>query len=123
VFSVVGGVVVFVLAGHLMSGQSHCVDGWMSHSIGHRGACSHHGGVADNPLDLILGVAAGFLAYYAWGKLKSTWARRVDIGVAGIGVASAIGTNIATAALLVFAFAVPLLSIVLFEKLLGKGLY
>jgi len=22
-----------------------CADGWPSHSIGHRGACSHHGGV------------------------------------------------------------------------------
>jgi hypothetical protein len=33
---------------HLPSSDEplHCVDGWCSMSIGVRGACSHHGGVA-----------------------------------------------------------------------------
>ena len=55
VFSVIAGVVVFIAVARL-SGPAHCVDGWMSSSIGHRGACSHHGGVSDNPLDLLLGI-------------------------------------------------------------------
>jgi hypothetical protein len=76
VFSVVAGVVVFIAVARL-SGPAHCVDGWMSSSIGHRGACSHHGGVADNPLDLLFGIAAGFLAYYVWGALTALRARRV----------------------------------------------
>jgi hypothetical protein len=76
VFSVIAGVVVFIAVARL-SGPAHCVDGWMSSSIGHRGACSHHGGVADNPLDLLLGIAAGFLAYYVWGAPTALRARRV----------------------------------------------
>lgn len=35
--------IFFTLIGSLFSG---CIDGWASPSIGHSGACSHHGGVS-----------------------------------------------------------------------------
>lgn len=45
------GIIVWVtlnvLLGHFVP-PSVCRDGWHSPSIGHRGACSHHGGVAPN---------------------------------------------------------------------------
>jgi hypothetical protein len=61
----------------------------MSHSIGHRGECSHDGGVADNPLDLILGIAAGFVAYRVWGSLTARRAPKTPEPVAIVDDAAA----------------------------------
>ena len=43
---------------------ARCVDGWASPSIGIRGACPHHGGVAGSwlPFELIFSVFLGFAA-------------------------------------------------------------
>jgi hypothetical protein len=51
---------------------SHCVDGWLSSSIGLRGACSHHGGVADDhwalPISVggLLAGAGGLFGGFKW---------------------------------------------------------
>jgi hypothetical protein len=77
VFSVVAGVVVYVTLSHLMGGPPHCVDGSLSGSIGRRGACSHHGGVADPSfIPLLAAIAVGFLAHHYTGALTAVRARR-----------------------------------------------
>jgi hypothetical protein len=77
VFSVVAGVVVYVVLSHLMGGPPHCVDGSLSGSIGRRGACSHHGGVADPSfIPLLAAIAVGFLAHHYTGALTAVPARR-----------------------------------------------
>ena len=47
-----------------IQGPASCRDGWHSPSIGRRGACSHHGGVASSPLlfELMLSILAGWAA-------------------------------------------------------------
>ncbi|RWM29771.1 MAG: hypothetical protein E5Y01_31670 [Mesorhizobium sp.] len=62
-------------------GDRVCRDGWHSMSIGHRGACSWHGGVGGlehgnwvMPAAIALGVAAGF----AWDALQSRRSGRED---------------------------------------------
>ena len=40
-----------------------CVDGYSSNSIGTQGACSHHGGVKDRPLDNYFFPIAHFIGY------------------------------------------------------------
>ena len=43
-----------------------CEDGWRSSSIGIQGACSHHGGVKEDPLRYFVipaGLLAGIIAY------------------------------------------------------------
>jgi hypothetical protein len=55
------GVVVFFIAwlvGLALVGGVACSDGWASGSIGHSGACSHHGGVSRLPHILALFAAA-----------------------------------------------------------------
>jgi hypothetical protein len=58
-----------VLALVSMLGPVTCRDGWHSHSIGQRGACSHHGGVGGGLHTLAifgsagLGIWVGVLAY------------------------------------------------------------
>lgn len=57
-------VAFFILAlfvGHHLVGAATCADGWRSGSIGHAGACSHHGGVSRLPGMVVL-VASYFLA-------------------------------------------------------------
>jgi hypothetical protein len=81
VFSIIVGFVVLFALGHFLGQPAHCADGWASPSIGHRGACSHHHGVAGpsivDLLRLALAIAAGCVAYrYVWGALTAVWARR-----------------------------------------------
>ncbi|HHN5526683.1 TPA: hypothetical protein ACQ49S_004895 [Klebsiella aerogenes] len=53
--------IFFTLIGSLFSG---CNDGWASPSIGHSGACSHHGGVSGMPgLFMFIGFVAGVFAF------------------------------------------------------------
>jgi hypothetical protein len=54
---------------HLIGSSLVCRDGWSSSSIGHQGACSHHGGVDDRKtgLGILLALAAG-VGGYAAGK-------------------------------------------------------
>ncbi|MBN3761143.1 hypothetical protein [Burkholderia sp. Ac-20365] len=55
--SVLPAVAAFFLAlifGRLFVGAAACADGWRSGSIGHAGACSHHGGVDRLPGILLL---------------------------------------------------------------------
>lgn len=72
------GVAVFVLLRALASpliGPTVCRDGWQSHSIGARGACSHHGGVGTNwgaLLATILSGAAGIWTGRAIHKRNET---------------------------------------------------
>jgi hypothetical protein len=80
VFSIVVGYVVLFALGHFVGGAARCADGWVSPSIGHRGACSHHHGVAGpsivDLLGLVLAIAAGFLAHrYVWGPLSAAFDR------------------------------------------------
>ncbi|WP_407579531.1 hypothetical protein [Citrobacter koseri] len=65
---------VFIGFSFLGASFSGCVDGWASPSIGHRGACSHHGGVSSIPNFFIaIGLIAAFLTYF---KLSS-WVKRI----------------------------------------------
>lgn len=45
--------------------ETTCRSGWASPSIGRSGACSHHGGVASNPIKSLAGYAALGLGIYA----------------------------------------------------------
>lgn len=48
-----------------MIGPLACNDGWVSPSLGTQGACSHHGGVNDFPIQLlfVVSVLLGFFTY------------------------------------------------------------
>lgn len=53
--------IIFTVIGSLFSG---CNDGWLSASIGSRGACSHHGGVSGMPgLFMFVGFVAGVFLF------------------------------------------------------------
>jgi hypothetical protein len=66
------GVALFLLLQQLLP-EVRCADGWASPSIGRQGACSHHGGVRDNGIYVILilglSIAAGIITA---SKLKPT---------------------------------------------------
>lgn len=63
-FRVIAGVIVFGVFVYLGLMFSGCADGWHSPSIGHRGACSYHGGVSRLPILFdIAGIAAGIYTY------------------------------------------------------------
>ena len=47
-----------------LAGPVKCADGWRSASVGIRGACSWHGGVADNGWTVVI---AGFIGVGFWG--------------------------------------------------------
>lgn len=49
---------------YILFGGAHCGDGWSSHSIGRRGACSHHGGVVSyNGFILVVSLILSFIIY------------------------------------------------------------
>jgi len=54
--TIVGIAVAFVICIALMQflPEAVCQDGWKSPSIGHQGACSHHGGVRTSVLPLLV---------------------------------------------------------------------
>jgi hypothetical protein len=60
--AIVVGAAAWLLAAILV-GPATCRDGWSSPSIGHKGACSHHGGVSTN-YTMLFGLIAGFGAYF-----------------------------------------------------------
>lgn len=60
-------------------GERVCRDGWASASIGHRGACSWHGGVGGldhgswvMPASVAMGVVVGLV----WNSVRSKWQAR-----------------------------------------------
>src|SRR5438874_1673031 len=65
---------VFLVILGIFSGPATCADGWQSPSIGSRGACSYHGGVAHaGPLWFLVSIAIGFAA---WGLADANSPRR-----------------------------------------------
>ncbi len=58
IFSWIAGIVTFIALNQILP-EVRCADGWSSLSIGRQGACSHHGGVKENGIYilLILGVS------------------------------------------------------------------
>jgi len=70
--SIILGILVIYLVnslGIVMLGPIRCEDGWNSSSIGIQGACSHHGGVNDDPYTIVgivssvTGILSGFFVY------------------------------------------------------------
>jgi ribosomal protein L37AE/L43A len=68
--AVVVGAATWLLAA-LLVGPATCRDGWNSPSIGHSGACSHHGGVSRNST-VLFGLIAGFAAYFVAKRIGVT---------------------------------------------------
>jgi hypothetical protein len=61
----VAAALAVLIAVKVLSGPASCADGWRSPSIGTRGACSYHGGVArGGSLWFLISLAVGFAA---WG--------------------------------------------------------
>lgn len=55
-----------------------CSDGWQSHSIGIRGACSHHGGVGSGGgISLIIALALAGYSFYRLDKAEAKKNRRL----------------------------------------------
>lgn len=66
--------IVFLIISGIFRGEATCADGSHSPSIGTRGACSHHGGVArTGPLWFLISIAFGFAA---WGLADANSPRR-----------------------------------------------
>lgn len=101
VFSLVVFVLSFRLLGSIIDDAfpiiKECADGWHSHSIGRRGACSHHGGVVTvvPPANIILKLVsfasssfAGLFTYFGFslfganeGKVRG-WVSNLMLAVA-----------------------------------------
>jgi nitrate reductase cytochrome c-type subunit len=70
----VAAALAFQIAVGVLSGPTTCADGWRSPSIGTRGACSYHGGVARGiSLWVLVSLAIGFAA---WGIADANSPRR-----------------------------------------------
>lgn len=60
---------VFILS---IPGKAKCLDGFISHSIGKRGACSHHGGVSrSSGIQFPLAILMAWLVWYSLTKLTN----------------------------------------------------
>lgn len=74
------GIICFfisIVALKLFFGPVSCVSGWVSPSIGSSGACSHHGGVANQPIG-ILALIVGVVAWNIANKRKIQNASKND---------------------------------------------
>lgn len=70
----VAAAIAFLVLSGIFSGPTNCADGWRSPSVGSRGACSYHGGVArTGSLWFLISVAVGFAA---WGFADANSPRR-----------------------------------------------
>jgi hypothetical protein len=70
----VAAAITFLLVMGILGGPATCADGWRSPSIGARGACSYHRGVArTGPLWFLISIAVGFAA---WGLADANSPRR-----------------------------------------------
>lgn len=67
--ALIAGFGTFMTLATLLSHGAHCRDGWASPSIGHRGACSWHGGVARDGGGILYIIAGSFVAWLAYGLL------------------------------------------------------
>ncbi|EOY5392684.1 hypothetical protein ACP6OY_004012 [Cronobacter sakazakii] len=64
-FKIIVSVSVFLIFAYIGTLFSGCSDGWISPSIGHRGACSHHGGVSGIPgMFALLGIIVGGIVFF-----------------------------------------------------------
>ncbi|ELY7397730.1 hypothetical protein SOJ81_003955, partial [Cronobacter sakazakii] len=77
--------IFFTVIGSLFSG---CNDGWMSASIGSRGACSHHGGVSGIPgLFMFVGFVVGvflFLKLSSKNSIHHDDTSAIDTGIRNV---------------------------------------